>query len=82
MGNGIAHVFALAEWSVTLVDVGTDELDRALATIRKNMDRQVKKDLVAADARDAAIGRIHTATELEAARPLEPSYGAIRVQVR
>ena len=67
MGNGIAHVFALAEWSVTLIDVGTDELDRALATIGKNMDRQVKKTLLAADARDAAIARIHTATELEAA---------------
>ncbi len=71
MGNGIAHVFALAEWSVTLVDVGTDELDRALATIGKNMDRQVKKGLVAADVRDVAIGRIHTATKLEAASESE-----------
>lgn len=71
MGNGIAHVFALAEWSVTLVDVGTDELDRALTTIGKNMDRQVKKGLVAADVRDVAIGRIHTATKLEAARESE-----------
>ncbi len=71
MGNGIAHVFALAEWSVTLVDVGTPELDRALTTIGKNMDRQVKKGGLAADVRDAAIGRIHTATELEAASESE-----------
>ncbi len=71
MGNGIAHVFALAEWSVMLVDVGTNELDRALATIGKNMDRQVKKSVLAADVRDAAIGRIHTATELEAASESE-----------
>ncbi len=71
MGNGIAHVFALAEWSVTLVDVGTDELDRALATIRKNMDRQVKKDIITADAREVAIGRIHTATALGAASESE-----------
>ena len=43
MGNGIAHVFAQSGFTVTLVDINPDGLERARATIRKNMDRQVTK---------------------------------------
>ena len=43
MGNGIAHVFAQNGFSVTLIDVQQAQLDKALATIAKNMDRQVAK---------------------------------------
>ncbi len=67
MGNGIAHVFALAEWRVTLIDVNDEVLASAITTIEKNLDRQVKKELVDANARDAAIERITSATELDAA---------------
>jgi 3-hydroxybutyryl-CoA dehydrogenase len=58
MGNGIAHVFALAGYDVVLADVAQEALDRALDTIRRNMDRQVKRGAVAPEARDAALARI------------------------
>jgi len=63
MGNGIAHVFALGGHAVTLVDVSEAALERGLATIRKNLDRQVQKGLDDAD-RDATLGRITTSTDL------------------
>ncbi|HEX8461135.1 MAG TPA: 3-hydroxyacyl-CoA dehydrogenase NAD-binding domain-containing protein, partial [Segetibacter sp.] len=43
MGNGIAHVFAQHNFTVTLVDVSQEQLDKALVTIAKNLDRQVAK---------------------------------------
>jgi 3-hydroxybutyryl-CoA dehydrogenase len=64
MGNGIAHVFAHNGWSVALVDVAAPLLEKALATIRGNFDRQVKKGNVTPEARDAALARIATGTEL------------------
>ncbi|HUG26929.1 MAG TPA: 3-hydroxybutyryl-CoA dehydrogenase [Gemmatimonadales bacterium] len=67
MGNGIAHVFAQHEWQVTLIDVAQSALDKGLATIQANLDRQVKKGSLAADAPAAILGRITAATTLEAA---------------
>ncbi|PHK94438.1 3-hydroxybutyryl-CoA dehydrogenase [Pseudoroseomonas rhizosphaerae] len=64
MGNGIAHVAALAGLSVALVDVKAEALDKALATIRKNMDRQVQKGALSAGERDAALARVSTGTEM------------------
>lgn len=66
MGNGIAHVFALAGIEVTLVDVDPDALEEALGTIRANLGRQVRKDAVEQGEAEAALERIGTATELEA----------------
>ena len=66
MGNGLAHVFAQKAWDVRLVDVAQAPLDKALATIRGNMDRQVKKGTLTEADRDAALGRIGTATDLAA----------------
>lgn len=60
MGNGIAHVFALAGIGVDLVDVDPAALERARATIRKNLDRQVAKELVSAEDADSALARIAT----------------------
>jgi 3-hydroxybutyryl-CoA dehydrogenase len=68
MGNGIAHVFAQNGWSVSLTDVAAPLLEKALATIRGNFDRQVKKGAVTAEARDAALARIATGTDLAALR--------------
>jgi len=65
MGNGIAHVFALGCWQVRLVDVDASQLDRARATITKNLERQVKKGVVSDDERKGALARIDTATRLE-----------------
>jgi 3-hydroxybutyryl-CoA dehydrogenase len=65
MGNGIAHVCAQAGRTVTLVDMNQDLLERALSIIFKNMDRQVKKEIISAGEKEEAIGRIKTATSLE-----------------
>jgi len=67
MGNGIAHVFAQSGIPVTMIDVSEDALQRGRTMIEKNMDRQVKKNTLSADDRQAALGRIATSTELRAA---------------
>jgi 3-hydroxybutyryl-CoA dehydrogenase len=63
MGNGIAHVCALAGLSVTLLDVKEDALAKAMATMARNMDRQVNRSIVSSDDRDAALARIKTTTD-------------------
>ena len=63
MGNGIAHVAALSGIPVVLMDVQQPALDRALATMAKNMERQVSKGSVSGADRDAALARIVTATD-------------------
>jgi 3-hydroxybutyryl-CoA dehydrogenase len=71
MGNGIAHVFAQGGWQVTLIDVAQPQLEKALAVVRKNMDRQVKKGALTEADRDAALERIAMETELEKASDAE-----------
>ncbi|HXY67888.1 MAG TPA: 3-hydroxybutyryl-CoA dehydrogenase [Gemmatimonadales bacterium] len=66
MGNGIAHVFAQHGWDVALVDVARPALERAVATIGRNLDRQVTKGTLTAEQRAAAQARIATATDLAA----------------
>ena len=66
MGNGIAHVFATSGHAVTMIDVSADALTRGRDTIAKNLDRQVKKGALEAAAAEAALGRISTATSLDA----------------
>ena len=58
MGNGIAHVCALAGYDVALTDVSADALTAARATITRNMERQVERGRIAAADRDAALARI------------------------
>jgi 3-hydroxybutyryl-CoA dehydrogenase len=67
MGNGIAHVFAVAGFQVTMIDVSRSALDRARATIEKNLARQVEKKIIDASARDAALSRISTNGDLASA---------------
>ena len=62
MGNGIAHVMAQAGFDVILNDINAEALERALATIDKNMERQVSRGKMAAADKAAAIGRIRTTT--------------------
>jgi len=59
MGNGIAHVCALAGLDVRLLDAKQEALDRGLATISRNMDRQVNRTLISAEDKMEALGRIH-----------------------
>jgi len=66
MGNGIAHVFAQSGIPVTMIDVSDDALRRGRETIEKNMDRQVKKNTLSADDRQAALGRLSASTDLGA----------------
>jgi 3-hydroxybutyryl-CoA dehydrogenase len=65
MGNGIAHVFAQFGYAVTLVDVKQEFLDRALATIKANLERQAKKGIIAVNEVATILARIATSTELK-----------------
>jgi 3-hydroxybutyryl-CoA dehydrogenase len=65
MGNGIAQVFAQSGFSVRLVDVAQPMLDRARTTIEKSLAKFVAKGRLTAADRDAAIGRVTTATEID-----------------
>lgn len=67
MGNGIAHVFAQKGYEVVLIDVSDNALEKALATIARNLDRQVKKELLTAAEKEATLGRIATATSITGA---------------
>ena len=58
MGNGIAHVCALAGLDVSLLDARRDALDRGMATISRNMDRQVNRTLISAEDKVEALARI------------------------
>jgi 3-hydroxybutyryl-CoA dehydrogenase len=64
MGNGIAHIFAQAGFAVTLIDVNAAQLEKALATIDKNMDRQVTKGTLTAEQKTSALANIRTVTDL------------------
>lgn len=66
MGNGIAHAALLAGYDVTLVDAFAAALPKAIATMTKNMDRQVAKGGLTAEARAAALARLTTTTDYAA----------------
>ena len=66
MGNGIAHVFAQSGHGVTLIDVSQAGLDKGLATIAKNLDRQVTKGSLTADQKAETLARVTTSTEIAA----------------
>lgn len=64
MGNGIAHVFALSGYDVMLNDISQTSLDKAIATIDKNLERQVSRGKVSAEDKAAALARIRTTLTL------------------
>ncbi len=65
MGNGIAHVAATSGYKVVLQDISQAQLDKAVATIDKNLNRQVKKERISAEDAAAALARITTTTDVE-----------------
>jgi len=77
MGNGIAHVAALAGREVQLIDVDQAFLDRAVAAVEKNLGRQVKKEIVTQEDADAALGRITTTMDLAAAADADLAIEAV-----
>ena len=64
MGNGIAHVLALAGYDVLMNDISEDALKTALARIDKNLDRQVAREIATAEDKAAALARIRTTLKL------------------
>ncbi len=65
MGNGIAHVFAQYGFSVALIDISEDALKKALATIEKNLDRQVAKQTLTEEGKKQTLQNIKTFTQLK-----------------
>lgn len=64
MGNGIVHVFAQKGYQVNLVDISQESIDRGMATIGKNLDRQVKKELINEAQKSDTLANISTYTDL------------------
>lgn len=64
MGNGIAHVFALAGFNVQLIDINEAALQKALLKIASNLDRQVSKQLITEEQKNQAMANINSSTEL------------------
>ncbi len=65
MGNGIAHVFAMNDYKVSLVDISEEALAKAKATIEKNLDRMVKKERITAEQKSATLNNITTYTAMD-----------------
>ncbi len=65
MGNGIAHVLALAKFNVCLIDVRRDAVERGMGYVRHNMDRQVNKGIITEDQKNEALNRISQSTSVE-----------------
>ncbi|MFK7952258.1 MAG: 3-hydroxybutyryl-CoA dehydrogenase, partial [Ekhidna sp.] len=65
MGNGIAHVFAQNGFKVSLIDISETALEKAIATIGKNLDRMVQKEKISVADKDAALANISTFTSTE-----------------
>ncbi|MFN3940315.1 MAG: 3-hydroxybutyryl-CoA dehydrogenase [Chitinophagales bacterium] len=64
MGNGIAHVFAMHNYSVNLVDVSASALEKAMATIEKNLDRMVAKQIIDTFQKTETLSHLKTYTSL------------------
>jgi len=67
MGNGIAHVFAMHDYQVTLIDIAQDRLDSAVQTITKNLDRMVSKEKIDDAQKQSTLSNINTSTDMGAA---------------
>ena len=65
MGNGIAHTFAQFGHSVALIDISKEALDKGIATIKKNLDRQVSKEKITEEDKNATLNNISTFTNIE-----------------
>lgn len=67
MGNGIAHTFAQFGYTVNLIDINTDALEKAMATIGKNLDRQVAKDTLTETDKKNTLNKLSIHTDLKSA---------------
>lgn len=67
MGNGIAHTFAQSGYTVKLVDISSDALDKAITTITKNLDRMLSKEKITEEDKNSTLSNINVYTELSSA---------------
>jgi 3-hydroxybutyryl-CoA dehydrogenase len=81
MGNGIAHVFARAGFTVLLYDVNPQALERALTTIASNLDREIRRGRLAEADKPAVLERIHPVHELQAVAGARLAIEAIPEQI-
>ncbi|GMN09101.1 3-hydroxybutyryl-CoA dehydrogenase [Croceitalea sp. MTPC9] len=65
MGNGIAHVFAQNGFNVNLIDISQDSLEKGIATITKNLDRMLAKEIISEDNKQSTLSNINTFTDLK-----------------
>ncbi|MEA2043708.1 MAG: 3-hydroxybutyryl-CoA dehydrogenase [Bacteroidota bacterium] len=65
MGNGISHVFAQSGYEVALIDIDQSAMNKALATIEKNLDRLLKKEKISEQDKNDTLGRISTHTTIK-----------------
>src|SRR4029453_9230018 len=72
MGNGIAHVFAQSGFSVTMIDVSQEALDKGRGTIAKNIERQVKKGTIEAEDQVKILSRIDLNMDIESGGDAPP----------
>jgi 3-hydroxybutyryl-CoA dehydrogenase len=68
MGNGIAHTFAQFDYDVILIDIKQELIEKGLSIISKNLDRQVKKDIITEDRKKEIFAKIKTSTDLSSAK--------------
>jgi len=77
MGNGIAHVSAQYGYEITLVDIDEKYLEKAMATITKNLDRMIKKEKITEQDKSDTLGRITTSTDITAIKECQLVIEAI-----
>jgi 3-hydroxybutyryl-CoA dehydrogenase len=77
MGHGIAQVCAVAGYNVTLIDIAAEQLERALGSIRKSVEKLHGKGRLSDEQRDAALENITTSTKLEAAADADFAIEAV-----
>jgi len=65
MGSGIAHVFAQFGYKVALIDISQNSLERAIATISNNLDRQIAKEIITEDKKNSTLNNLLTFTDIE-----------------
>ncbi len=69
MGNGIAHVFAMKNFNVSLVEMSSELADKSIAIISKNLDRQIKKEIITEDNKKEILSRINKIVGLDSTPP-------------
>ena len=74
MGNGIAHTFAQNNYQVNLVDINENALQKAIATITKNLDRQVQKDSITEKIKNTTHKEVHEQTMQSPSHPFDSLY--------